>query len=106
MPKLNAGRYAGIPSRQAMSEIIPAAPYYSSTRRDARPACEWVMPVAIARRDYARTRKALPHGMPDCLEVSVVHSEEGIERCTAAIYGARVYLIHYHFESHRDRQQA
>jgi hypothetical protein len=103
MPKLNASRYAGIPSRPSMSEIIPTVPFLSSARRDARPACEWVMPVAIERRDYARTRKALPPGMPDCLEVSVVHSEEGIERCTAAIYGAHVYLIHYQFESHRRR---
>ena len=80
-----------------MSELIPAAPFFSPARRDAWPACEWVLPVALARRDYARIRKVLPHGMPDFLEVSVMHSEDGIERCTAAIYGARAYLIHYRF---------
>lgn len=66
------------------------------------PACEWVMPAFIAKRDHARTCKALPPGMPDCLEVSVIHSDEGTERCTAAIYGARAYLIHYEFKPRRD----
>jgi hypothetical protein len=36
--------------------------------------------------------------MPDCLEVSVLRSAEGIERTTAVIYGARAYLIHYEFK--------
>lgn len=45
---------------------------------------------------HQKARNA-PPGMPDCLEVHVIHSEEGIERSTAVIYGARAYLIHYEF---------
>jgi hypothetical protein len=33
--------------------------------------------------------------MPDCLEVTVACTDEGIERTTAVIYGHRTYLIHY-----------
>ena len=36
--------------------------------------------------------------MPDCLEVVISHSEQGTERCTAAIYGKHAYLIHYQFK--------
>ena len=52
---------------------------------------------SMQQRDYFRLRNALPAGMPDCLEVSIGQSEEGIERCTAAIYGDYAYLIHYEF---------
>lgn len=69
---------------------------------DARPVCEWVVPALIPERDYARTRRALPSGMPDCLEVHVLRSDDGIERSTAAIYGARAYLIHYECKRYRD----
>lgn len=86
-----------------MSEIIPSAPPFSAVARRNVPACEWVVPATLSRRDYARTRKALPQGVPDYLEVSVVHSKDGIERCTAAVYGAHVYLIHYQFELHSGR---
>lgn len=37
------------------------------------------------------------HGMPDCLRVTTVRSEQGSERCAAAIYGAHAYVIHYAF---------
>lgn len=83
-----------------MRGILPDATL-SLTERDARPACEWAMPAFISKRDYARTCKVLPPGMPDCLEVSVVHSLEGVERCTAAMYGPRAYLIHYEFKPNR-----
>jgi hypothetical protein len=79
-------------------EILPYPLHSSFSGKGAVPAREWVMPAFIARRDYARTCKMLPPGMPDCLDVSVVHTEEGIERCTAVIYGAYAYLIHYEFK--------
>jgi hypothetical protein len=40
----------------------------------------------------------LPAGIPDFLQVNIAHSKEGIERCTAAIYGSRAYVIHYEFK--------
>lgn len=80
-----------------MRGIFPNAPMLPSAASDARPVCEWVMPAFIPQRDYARKRVMLPPGMPDCLEVHVIHSEEGIERSTAVIYGTRAYLIHYEF---------
>lgn len=55
----------------------------------------------MQRRDYFRLRKALPPGMPDCLQVSIDHSDEGTERSTAAIYGKDAYLIHYEFKPRR-----
>jgi hypothetical protein len=84
-----------------MSGIFPRAPRFSSAETDATPACEWVMPAFIPRRNHARTCTPLPPGMPDCLEVSVMRSEEGVERTTAIMYGARAYLIHYEFKPHR-----
>ncbi|HJV75424.1 MAG TPA: hypothetical protein VJ654_14455 [Noviherbaspirillum sp.] len=81
-----------------MRGIFPNAPILSSAASDERPVCEWVMPAFIPQRDYARKRVMLPAGMPDCLEVHVIHSEEGIERSTAVIYGAYAYLIHYEFK--------
>ena len=35
--------------------------------------------------------------MPDCLRVTTVRSEQGSERCAAAIYGKHAYVIHYAF---------
>lgn len=56
------------------------------------------MPAPAARRrDYAGLCRMLPPGMPDCLRVSIARVEGGSERCTAAIYGAHAYLIHYAF---------
>jgi hypothetical protein len=82
-----------------MSVIFPQAPFIPVARQDTKPACEWVMPASTARRrDYFSTYKVLPTGMPDCLHVSIDHSEEGTERCTAAIYGGRAYVIHYEFK--------
>jgi hypothetical protein len=81
----------------SMSGIIPNRSHCSTLDTDARPVCEWVMPVVIPKKNYARTCKALPSGMPTCLEVCVIHSEEGTERTTTAVYGRRVYLIHYEF---------
>jgi hypothetical protein len=85
-----------------MSAIIPNQPAFSSADRDARPACEWIAPAYSAERDYAKTCKALPPGMPDRLELHVVRSLEGVERCTSVIYGAHVYLVHYGFEPNRN----
>lgn len=84
-----------------MPGIFPNAPLSSSAGMDARLVCEWIMPATIPERACARTCVALPPGMPDCLEVHVVHSEEGIERSTAVVYGARAYLIHYEFKPHQ-----
>lgn len=80
-----------------MHGIIPVTPRIPASEKDCMPVCEWVMPATIAERDYARTCKALPAGMPDCLEAQTVQTDEGIERCTTAIYGRRAYLLHYTF---------
>lgn len=84
-----------------MSGIVPNRSHCSTLDRDARPVCEWVMPVALPRQHYARICKALPSGMPTCLDVCVVHSPEGTERTTTAIYGTRAFLIHYAFTPRR-----
>ncbi len=81
-----------------MREMFPDAPLFSSSQSDSRPVCEWIVPNVMSKRDYARTCKALPPGMPDSLEVRVTRLEEGTERSTAVIYGARAYLIHYEFK--------
>lgn len=84
-----------------MSGILPISPHFFTPETDDSPVCEWVMPAVIPRQQYARTCSALPPGMPSCLEVCVTHTEEGMERTTAAIYGTRAYLIHYAFTPHR-----
>lgn len=61
------------------------------------PARVCVLPAFYSKNSFARSCTPLPSGMPDCLELSVVRSEEGIERCTTVMYGARAYLIHYAF---------
>ena len=95
MPQWNARNT----SIDALSSILfPDAPGFSPSLNDAEPARAWVMPATLPRRGYTRACVALPPGMPDCLEVSVVRSIEGTERTTAAVYGARVYLIHYEFK--------
>lgn len=82
-----------------MSAIFPTSPVIPTARNRTRPACEWVVPAPSAqRRNYSSLCKALPVGMPDLLQVNIAHSEEGTERCTAAIYGSRAYVIHYEFE--------
>lgn len=77
--------------------IFPDAPRFSPTLEDAGPVCEWVRPAIVPRFGRVKACVALPPGMPDCLEVSVVRAGEGTERTTALIYGARAYLIHYAF---------
>lgn len=84
-----------------MSGIFPKAPFIPTEGQSAVPACEWVVPApSVRRRDYFSTCKILPAGMPDCLQVYIGHSDEGIERCTAAIYGKRAYVIHYEFKAY------
>jgi hypothetical protein len=57
--------------------------------------CERVQPRATPRHaDLFRLCKALPPGMPDKLEVSVIRYDHGVERSTAAYYDGRAYLIH------------
>lgn len=80
-----------------MSELFPKAPFIPATGLDTRPACAWVLPAPAVRRDSYAICKALPPGMPDCLEVSIGQTPEGTERTTAAIYGQHAYLIHYEF---------
>lgn len=86
-----------------MSAIIPVTPHFFTPEKDARPVCEWVMPAVIPKRDYARACTALPPGMPTCLQVCVTHTEDGAERTTVAVYGTRVYLIHYEFKPYAYR---
>ncbi|WP_088706166.1 hypothetical protein [Noviherbaspirillum denitrificans] len=77
--------------------LFPSAPRFSPAVTDVSPVREWVMPSVVPRRSYANGCVALPPGMPDSLEVSIVRSAEGTERTTAVIYGKRVFLIHYAF---------
>lgn len=80
-----------------MSILFPTAPRFAPALTDVTPVREWVMPAVLPRRGYARVCVALPPGMPDCLEVSIVRSAEGTERTTAVLYGKRAYLVHYAF---------
>jgi hypothetical protein len=86
-----------------MSGILPKTPFTSTAKKAAAPACEWVMPAPALRRDCFSTYHALPPGMPDCLQVNIIHFKEGTERCTAAIYSGHAYVIHYEFK-HDERQ--
>ena len=80
-----------------MSILFPAAPRFSPALTEVTPVREWVMPAVVPRFGYAKACVALPPGMPDCLEVSIVRSCEGTERTTAVVYGKRAFLIHYAF---------
>lgn len=81
-----------------MQGLFPRTPIIPVATQSATPACEWVMPApAKRRRDHFSTCKILPPGMPDCIQVDVLRSEEGIERSTSVRYGDHVYLIHYEF---------
>lgn len=78
-----------------MPGMLPKAPLFPSTSLQGMPACELVLPPATpGRADFYRLARALPRGMPDKLEVSTIHFDSGSERCTAAWYGGRAYLIH------------
>ena len=78
-----------------MSGLKPAAPSFPSSGTPCVTVCEFVQPrKSPGSADLFRLCKALPPGMPDKLEVSVIRSQEGIERSTAAYYGGRAYLIH------------
>lgn len=85
-----------------MRELFtPDSPYIPAGVQASLPACEWVLPAsANSHRTAFTVRKALPAGMPDYLEVSILTFAEGIERCTAAIYSGRAYVIHYEFKAH------
>ena len=79
-----------------MLGLFPKAPFIPVAGQGTVPVCEWVMPApAVRRRDNFSTYKMLPSGMPDCLYVSIDYFEDGIGRCTAAIYGGRAFVIHY-----------
>ena len=75
--------------------MLPKAPLFPSGLMQGVPACELVLPTPSGRHaDLFRLSRALPRGMPDKLEVSVIHCDGASERCTAAWYGGRAYLIH------------
>lgn len=78
-----------------MSGIVPATPGFPSSGTRAPMVCAIVQPRPMRRRaDLYALCKALPSGVPDKLEVSIVRYEYGEERSTAAYYGGRAYLIH------------
>jgi hypothetical protein len=80
--------------------MFPKSPVVPAAGLDAMPAREWVVPAPSAqRRNHFSVYKVLPAGIPDCLEVHIGYSAEGAERCTAAIYGNRTYVIHYEFKA-------
>ncbi|WP_420473950.1 hypothetical protein [Noviherbaspirillum sp. ST9] len=77
--------------------IFPTTPRFPPTVEEAGPVREWVLPSTAPQFGQVKACVALPPGMPDCLEVSIVRSGEGTERTTAVIYGRRAILIHYAF---------
>lgn len=78
-----------------MPGILPKAPLFPSLLTQGLPTCELVLPPSAPRHaDVHRLARALPPGMPDRLEVSITRAANGSERCTAAWYGKRAYLIH------------
>lgn len=85
-----------------MYSLFPKSPVIPAVSQTSLPACEWVMPApAATRREYASLCKKLPAGQPDYLLVDILHSQEGVERCTAAVYDGHVYVIHYGFSPRR-----
>lgn len=78
-----------------MPGMLPRAPLFSRALLQGPPACELVLPPAAPRHaDVNRLARWLPPGVPDRLEVSIIRAGNGSERCTAAWYGERAYLIH------------
>lgn len=77
-----------------MSGIVPHTPGFPSTGARAAIVCTITSPVPTPGRGYLNLCKALPRGMPDKLEVSIIRYGHGVERSTAAYYGGRAYLIH------------
>ncbi|MDB5757958.1 MAG: hypothetical protein JWM30_1247 [Burkholderia sp.] len=78
-----------------MSGIKPGVPSFPSSATHSVTVCEFVQPrKAPGHADLFRLCRALPPGMPDKLEVSVIRHNDGVERSTAAYYGGRAYLIH------------
>jgi hypothetical protein len=85
-----------------MQGLFPKTPFIPVALHETIPVCEWIMPAQVSSpRDLYSTCKVLPPGSPDCLRVEISHSGEGTERCTAAIYGGRAYVIHYEFKANR-----
>ncbi|MGV3742899.1 MAG: hypothetical protein ACO1NO_11380 [Burkholderiaceae bacterium] len=77
-----------------MQRLFPGSADFPEERLLQRARHEWIAPAAL-RRDKHSVFKKLPAGKPDCLRVEIQHGEEGTERCTAAVYGDRAYVIHY-----------
>jgi hypothetical protein len=78
-----------------MSGIVPGAPSFPSPGTPSVAVCELVQVRSTPRRaDVFKLCKTLPRGMPDKLEVCIIHYDHGVERSTAAYYGGRAYLIH------------
>jgi hypothetical protein len=77
-----------------MQGLFPSAAYFPQERLLQTALHEWIAPAALRKNHYSVFKK-LPPGMPDCLRVEIRHGEEGTERCTAAVYAGRAYVIHY-----------
>jgi len=78
-----------------MSGIVPARPAFPSSGSRCVAVCELVQPKSAQRRaEIFRLCRALPRGMPDKLEVSVIRHDYGVERSIAAYYDGRAYLVH------------
>jgi hypothetical protein len=78
-----------------MSGIVPGRPAFIASATRSVTVSELVQVRATpGRADLFKLCKALPRGMPDKLEVSLIRYDHGVERSTAAYYGGRAYLIH------------
>lgn len=82
-----------------MQRLFSGHPSFLEDQCLRRPSHEWIMP-AVQRTHQLGTYKKLPAGKPDCLCVEVIHFDEGVERCAAAMYKGRAYVIHYEFRPH------
>jgi hypothetical protein len=78
-----------------MSGIVPGRPSLPTSGSASPTVCELVLPRSTPwRAELFKLCKALPRGMPDKLEVSLIRYDHGVERSTAAYYDGRAYLIH------------
>jgi hypothetical protein len=84
-----------------MLAIFPEVPVFSYPEVHVSPVCALIVTANIAERDCVRMSKALPSGMPDRLELHIVHGRAGVEKSTAIVYGAHAYLVDFRIDRRR-----
>lgn len=82
-----------------MRSLVPNSAFLSNKEISQYDNVAWILPSST-RKDRLGVYKILPAGQPDYIHVDIIHTTEGTERCTAAIYGNKAYVIHYTFKKH------